>query len=96
MVLLLMNTIYHNSGEGVKYIIPIKNGDNPLLRIAVCGYEGEHEFPSGWEMIKWKANGGFGNQNPNTNGAINATRERIWFSPHCRRPSDGLFHALNI
>lgn len=61
----------------------VENGDNPLLRIAVCGYEGEHEFPSTWQKIAWKANGGFGNQNPNTNGAINATRERIWFSPHC-------------
>lgn len=61
----------------------IEHGDNPLLRIAVCGYEGEHEFPSTWEKVAWKANGGFGNQNPNTNGAINATRERIWFSPHC-------------
>jgi hypothetical protein len=61
----------------------IENGENPLLRIAVCGYEGEHEFPSTWSKVAWKANGGFGNQNPNTNGAINATRERIWFSPHC-------------
>lgn len=61
----------------------VENGDNPLLRIAVCGYEGEHEFPSSWQKVAWKANGGFGNQNPNTNGAINATRERIWFSPHC-------------
>lgn len=61
----------------------IKNGDNPLLRIALCGYEGEHELPSTWQKVPWKASGGFGNQNPNTNGAINATRERIWFSPHC-------------
>lgn len=61
----------------------IENGNNPLLRIAVCGYEGEHEFPPMWQKVAWKANGGFGNQNPNTNGAINATRERIWFSPHC-------------
>lgn len=61
----------------------IQNGDNPLMRIAVCGYEGEHEFPSTWQKVAWKANGGFGNQNQNTNGAINATRERIWFSPHC-------------
>jgi len=63
----------------------VENGDNPLLRIAVCGYDGEHEFPSTWQKVAWKANGGFGNQNPNTNGAINATRERIWFSPHCLR-----------
>lgn len=61
----------------------IQNGDNPLLRIALCGYEGEHDLPSTWAKVAWKANGGFGNQNPNTNGAINATRERVWFSPHC-------------
>src|ERR1051326_351993 len=71
----------------------IENGDNPLLRIAVCGYEGEHEFPSTWQKVAWKANGGFGNQNPNTNGAINATRERIWFSPHCLN-SKTLFDQL--
>lgn len=72
----------------------IKNGDNPLLRIALCGYDGEHEMPKSWEVVSWKANGGFGNQNKNTNGAVNAHRERIWFSPHCRRPADGLFHRL--
>ena len=72
----------------------IENGDNPLLRIAVCGYEGEHEFPSSWEKVSWKANGGFGNQNPNTNGAINATRERIWFSPYCLRDQT-LFDGLS-
>lgn len=69
----------------------IGQGNNRLLRIAVCGYEGEHEFPSTWTKVAWKANGGFGNQNPNTNGAINATRERIWFSPHCLNPDNRLF-----
>lgn len=61
----------------------IQNGDNPLLRIAVCGYEGEHDFPSTWHKVAWKANGGFGNQNPNTKRSDKRTRERIWFSPHC-------------
>ncbi len=29
----------------------IQNGDNPLLRIAFCGYEDEgHEFPKGWRV----------------------------------------------
>lgn len=69
----------------------IEHGNNPLLRIAVCGYEGEHSFPETWEKVAWKASGGFGNQNQNTNGAINATRERIWFSPHCLNPSNRLF-----
>lgn len=86
--------IYENHDNEISAAVAkwaIDNGDNPLLRIAVCGYEGEHEFPATWEKVPWKANGGFGNQNPNTNGARNSTRERIWFSPHCLRPSERLF-----
>ena len=40
----------------------IENGDNPELRIALCGYEGEHEMPESWSVVAWKANGGFANQ----------------------------------
>lgn len=78
--------LYENHDNEISAVVrkwAIQNGDNQLLRIAVCGYEGEHEFPSTWQKVAWKANGGFGNQNPNTNRAINTTRERIWFSPHC-------------
>lgn len=60
----------------------IANGDNPKLRIALCGYEGEHEMPSGWTVHAWKAAGGYGNRN-GAEANENATRERIWFSPHC-------------
>ena len=60
----------------------IANGDNPLLRIALCGYEGEHQMPDGWSAYEWKAPGGFGSQG-NSSGRANAARERIWFSPHC-------------
>lgn len=66
----------------------IENGDNPELRIALCGYEGEHELPDAWEVLEWKARGGYGSQNKEGND--NARRERIWFSPHClqaRRPA---------
>lgn len=60
----------------------IANGDNPLFRIALCGYEGEHDMPSSWECVPWKAKGGYGSQRKDgTND--NAKRERIWFSPHC-------------
>ncbi len=56
----------------------IENGNNPLLRIAFCGYDGEHEaFPDGWECVAWKAAGGYGSGNGNPH------RERIWFSPAC-------------
>ena len=60
----------------------VANGDNPMLRIALCGYEGEHAMPDTWECLAWKAKGGYANQRKN--GAnVNATRERVWFSPHC-------------
>jgi len=71
----------------------IANGDNPLLRIALCGYEGEHLMPASWECFAWKTPGGFGSQS-NARGRENATRERIWFSPRCLRPQEDLFAAL--
>jgi DNA adenine methylase len=60
----------------------IVNGGEPELRIALCGYEGEHAMPDGWECVAWKARGGYGSQSDGR-GRENAARERIWFSPHC-------------
>lgn len=60
----------------------ITNGDNPKLRIALCGYEGEHVMPDTWECVPWKASGGYG-RNGSVSMEINRHRERIWFSPHC-------------
>ncbi len=71
----------------------ITNGEDQLLRIALCGYEGEHDMPASWSVVAWKANGGFANQKKAvTQGKANAHRERIWFSPHCLRPQGNLFH----
>lgn len=58
----------------------VQNGDNPNFRIALCGYDGEHEMPDSWEVLAWKAVGGYGKRNGNEH------RERIWFSPHCLKP----------
>ncbi len=60
----------------------IENGDDPLMRIALCGYNGEHAMPGGWSEVAWKAHGGYGSQSDGR-GRENAGRERIWFSPHC-------------
>lgn len=64
----------------------IEWGDHPGIRIALCGYEGEHEMPDSWECIAWKAPGGYANRGE-TRGRANAGRERIWFSPNCLRLS---------
>ena len=60
----------------------IEHGDNPLLRIALCGYDGEHAMPDGWKPLRWKAAGGYGSQ-ADGRGRENAARECVWFSPHC-------------
>lgn len=63
----------------------IKNGKNKKLRIALCGYEGEHEMPGDWQCVAWKAAGGYAAAAGNTE---NSAKERIWFSPHCERAED--------
>lgn len=60
----------------------IENGDNPLLRVALCGYSDEHVMPDTWTVYRWKTAGGYGSQG-NGSGRENANRECIWFSPHC-------------
>ena len=71
----------------------VANGDNPLLRIALCGYEGDYEMPGSWECVRWKAVGGYGARGEGR-GRANAGRERIWFSPACVRPPS-LFAELD-
>lgn len=74
----------------------LANGDDKQLRIALCGYAGEHDRleDAGWTVVAWKAAGGYGTQGKdNKNGA----RERIWFSPQCLPPESEaapLFAAL--
>jgi hypothetical protein len=64
----------------------IEWGEDPRLRIALCGYEGEHAMPESWDKVEWKATGGYGSSS-RTGDNANAKRERIWFSPHCLHPS---------
>lgn len=56
----------------------LEHGDDPDLRIALCGYAGEHEMPASWTEHAWKAARGYAAED-NTNREL----ERVWFSPHC-------------
>ena len=60
----------------------IENGDNPLLRIAYCGYEGA-PMPDGWRALRWSARKGY----QNAENAANRHREIIWFNRHCLTPA---------
>ncbi len=63
----------------------IEQGSNPLMRIVLAGYEGEHEMPSTWVVHEWEATGGYGliSDDENETGRANKKRERLWFSPAC-------------
>jgi site-specific DNA-adenine methylase len=77
--------LYSKDSESVAHAVrewALANGDNPLMRIALCGYEGEHKMPRKWNCLAWKAKGGYGSQSRKKNND-NANRERIWFSPGC-------------
>jgi len=77
--------MYSSEGDVAKEVSAwcAENGDNPDLRIALCGYAGEHELPKRWTVVDGKAtNGGYGNRVGNQNHK----RERIWFSPYCAKP----------
>jgi hypothetical protein len=65
----------------------LEAGTHPLMRIALCGYEGEHDMP-GWRCLAWKAHGGYGGGKGNQ-ADVNKHRERIWFSPACNAPRQG-------
>ncbi len=73
--------LYAEDGAGLSEAVrawALEHGDDPELRIALCGYEGEHAMPSSWTKHAWKAARGYSGQ-----GNDNRERERIWFSPHC-------------
>ncbi len=58
------------------------NGDNPKLRIVICGHAGEHDvlLAHGWTERKWAARKGYAT----TEEAVaNTASETIWCSPHC-------------
>lgn len=57
----------------------IANGHDRRLRIALSGYEGEHNMPSDWVELAWSANGGYAQGDTRDN----RHRERVWFSPTC-------------
>jgi DNA adenine methylase len=65
----------------------LEHGGNPALRIALCGYGGEHEMP-GWTTASWTTGGGYAQtaKSQSNRARENAKRETVWFSPHCLTP----------
>jgi site-specific DNA-adenine methylase len=60
----------------------IKNGNDPQLRIVLCGHAGEHDelLQHGWHTRKWKAKKGYA---LTAEAVANSASETIWCNPHC-------------
>ena len=58
------------------------NGNNPKLRIVICGHAGEHDalLTKGWTERKWAARKGYALTDE---AKANAASETLWCSPHC-------------
>lgn len=83
----------HESGAATECLAwCLENGDRPGLRIVLAGYAGEHDAleAAGWRVMPWKARGGYGSQGEGR-GRDNASRERLWISPHCIGATPDLF-----
>jgi hypothetical protein len=71
-----------------------ERGGDPLMKICVAGYDTDGYAAleaEGWDCVEWNAAGGYGNRSEK--GKANAGRERLWFSPHCKREKM-LFDAI--
>jgi site-specific DNA-adenine methylase len=73
----------------------IAHGENPRLRIALCGLEGEHLMPDTWRAYHWQARGGWANTGAHGRGSGTTRQETIWFSPFCLRPSERLLQSTD-
>lgn len=103
MTAVLLDPPYADEEHSIKYSGGMKvwtevcawceqNGANPLLRIALCGYEVTWIAPPGWKSWRWRAHGGYANQG-NRKGRQNAKRETVWYSPACIDPELPLEHV---
>ena len=70
----------------------IDHGDDPRLRIILCGYEPEHEkhMPDTWRRVSYSASSSYSGSNGGGQNAENRHLERLWLSPHCLNPADQL------
>lgn len=73
--------IYAQDGSGVFEEVcrwAEEHGDDPRLRIVLCGHEGDWVPPSSrWQTVAWKRKGGV------YGSADRGDRERLWCSPAC-------------
>jgi DNA adenine methylase len=86
--------LYAMDSEAVAHdtrVWAIEQGQNPLMRIVLAGYQDEHAMPDDWTVVEWQAAGGYGliGEDEAGIGRANRRRERLWLSPGCVRVRQG-------
>lgn len=73
----------------------IASGDNPMLRIVLCGHAGEHDalLAHGWTTRLWTAGNGYARSD---RAKENAKSETLWCSPHCMLLERSLASSLDF
>lgn len=87
------SNLYATDCEQVAHAVrewAIEQGTNPMMRVVLAGFEGEHDMPADWRVEAWKTGGSYASkEGSDTIGSVNKKRERLWFSPHCNRVDYG-------
>ena len=92
--------LYANDDHAVANVArewALANGNDPRLRIVLCGYEPEHaaHMPRSWTMIRYSSSACYQTaRKAGTNDEGNMANrhlERLWLSPHCLTEQPSLF-----
>jgi hypothetical protein len=83
--------IYNHDAPGLAAAVrewALEHGDDPELRIILCGYFEEHaaHMPDSWRVHRWKGARGYASEDND-----NREQETLWFSKHClsNQPKQG-------
>ena len=72
----------------------LEHGEDRRLRIALCGYEGEHALPGSWRVVAWSSSGAYLGGGGGGVNRENRHLERIWLSPGCLGARQGSLFGL--
>jgi site-specific DNA-adenine methylase len=80
--------VYSNDNDIFKEVSnwAISNGENPRMRVCLCGYDGDYDMPNTWQKYEWRTGGGYANKGiGDTQGKTNSKKEIMWFNAACNK-----------
>ena len=86
------SNVYHQDSRYIAQDVAewaIERGKKSTYRIVIAGYYEEHErlLSCGWNIKRWKANGGYSHtsKSKDSQGGKNRFKESLFFSPYCKQ-----------